>query len=143
MRKVKLMASLYLAVMAGWVIVHFSEHTFFDDHLEESLSEAGDRFALLDVFMALAFLVAAITSFLDMRSDAKKSPPPSSWFFSNLFFYLIVLVAIPFFANWFASLGHTDDGLLWIYVETAGPLTWAIQAVRLWRSATTTGRVMV
>ena len=79
MRIVKPMASLYLAVMAGWVLVHFSEHTFFDDHPEDSLSEASDRFALLDVFMASAFLVAAITSFLDMRSGAKKSPPPSSW----------------------------------------------------------------
>ena len=142
MRKRKLAASVFLAVMAGGVIVHFSEHTVFEDHVEESLSEAGGRTAL-DFFMALAFLVAAITSYLDTRRGAKDSPPPSGWLMSRLFFYLTVLVAIPFFANWFASLGHTDDGLLWIYVETAGPLTWGIQAVRLWRGARTPGRVTV
>ena len=40
--------------------------------------------------------------------------------FSNLSFYFTILVAIPFYANWFAAQGHTDDGLLWIYVETFG-----------------------
>lgn len=69
--------------------------------------------------MALAFLVAAIASFLDARKWARESRPPPGWLLSRLFFYLTVLVAIPFFANWFASLGHTDDGILWIYVETA------------------------
>ena len=93
--------------------------------------------------MALAFLIATVTSYLDTRRGAKESPPSSSWLLSMLFFYLTVLVAIPFFANWFASLGHTDDGILWIYVETAGPLTWGIQAVRLWRAARTPGRALV
>ncbi|MDE0231261.1 MAG: hypothetical protein OXI56_06260 [bacterium] len=139
MRQLKLAASAYLAVMAGWVIVHFSEHTLFEDHAEESV-EAGGRSAL-DFFMALAFLVAAIASYLDTRRGAKESPPPPGWLASRLFFYLVVLVAIPFFANWFASLGHTDDGILWIYVETMGPLTWGIQAVRIWRGARTPGRV--
>lgn len=142
MRKLNLVASVYLVVMAGWVLVHFSEHTFFEEHLEESLSEAGGRSAL-DFFMAAAFLVAVITSYLDTRRGAKVSPLPSGWLASRLFFYLTVLVAIPFFANWFASLGHTDDGILWIYVETAGPLTWGIQAVRLWRSARTPTRAAV
>ena len=142
MRAWKLAAGAYLAVMAGWVIVHFSQHTFFEDHHEESLPEAGGRSAL-DFFMALAFVVAAIASYLDTRRGAKESPLPPGWLASRLFFYLTVLVAIPFFANWFASLGHTDDGLLWIYVETAGPLTWSIQAVRLWRNARAPGRVRV
>ena len=140
MRKWKLAASVFLAVVAGWVIVHFSEHTFLEDHAEEALSEAGERTSL-DFFMAAAFLVAAVASYLDTRRGAKESPIPSGWLASRLFFYLTVLVAIPFFANWFASLGHTDDGILWIYVETAGPLTWIIQAVRLWRGARTPGRV--
>ncbi len=140
MRAWKLAASVYLAVMAGWVIVHFSGHTFFEDHAEEALAEAGDRTAL-DFFMALAFLAAGIASYLDTRRGAKVSPPPPGWLASRLFFYLTVLVAIPFFANWFASMGHTDDGILWIYVETMGPLTWGIQAVRLWRGAGTPGRV--
>jgi len=131
-RALKLAASIYLVVLAGWVIVHFSEHTFFEDHVEES--GGGERSAL-DFFMALAFVVAMIASYLDTRRGAKQSPPPPGWLLSRLFFYLTVLVAIPFFANWFASLGHTDDGLLWIYVETAGPVTWGIQAVRLWHNA--------
>lgn len=143
MKQWNLAASVYLAVIAGWVIVHFSQHTFFEDHPEEAVSEAGDRLATLDFFMAVAFLVAAITSFQDYRRGAKVSPLPPGWLASTLFFYLTVLVAIPFFANWFASMAHTDDGLLWIYVETAGPLTWGIQAVRLWRSARTPGRVTV
>lgn len=135
MRHLKLATSVYLVVMAGWVIVHFFGHTFGEDHAEESLAEADERFATLDSFMALAFLVTSITAYQAVRHAAKQSPPAPGWFVSNLFFYLTVLVAIPFFANWFASLGHTDDGILWIYVETAGPLTWGIQAVRLWRSA--------
>ena len=142
MRHFKTAVSVYLVVMAGWVIVHFLGHTF-EDHPEESVTEADERFAALDAFMALAFLLTSITAYQAVRQAAKQSPPAPGWFASNLFFYLTVLVAIPFFANWFASLGHTDDGLLWIYVETAGPLTWGIQAVRLWRKARAPGRVRV
>ena len=141
MRYLKLTASVYLVVMAGWVIVHFFGHTFGEDHPEESTTGVDERFATLDTFMALAFLVTSITAYQAVRQAGKQSPPAPGWFMSNLFFYLTVLVAIPFFANWFASLGHTDDGLLWIYVETAGPVTWGIQAVRLWRGARTAGRV--
>ena len=141
MRYLKLTASVYLVVMAGWVIVHFFGHTFGEDHPEESTTGVDERFATLDTFMALAFLVTSITAYQAVRQAGKQSPPAPGWFVSNLFFYLTVLVAIPFFANWFASLGHTDDGLLWIYVETAGPVTWGIQAVRLWRGARTAGRV--
>jgi len=140
-RYLKLAASVYLAVMAGWVIVHFFGHTFGEDHPEESVTEADERLATLDAFMALAFLVTSITAYQAVRQAAKQSPPAPGWFGSNLFFYFTVLVAIPFFANWFASMGHTDDGLLWIYVETLGPVTWGIQAVRLWRSARTAERV--
>ena len=123
--------SVYLALTAVWVAVHFLEHTFLEDVVEEA-SDGGERSAL-DVFMAVALLLTVITAYQAVRREAGQSPPPWSWFVSNIFFYFTILVAIPFFANWFASMGHTDDGLLWIYVETAGPLTWAIQAVRLWR----------
>ena len=137
MRVLKKAVSAYLAVMTVWVTVHFLEHTFLEDAVEEASADGGDRLAILDVFMAVALLLTVITSYQATRAEAKKSPPPSSWFFSNLFFYFTILVAIPFYFNWFASMGHTDDGLLWIYVETCGPLTWAVQAVRLWRSPAT------
>ncbi|MYG93359.1 MAG: hypothetical protein F4196_10875 [Acidimicrobiia bacterium] len=141
MKAWRMAAGFYLVVMAGWVIVHFFGHTFGEDHPEEPTTGADERFATLDAFMALAFLLTSITAYQAVRRAAKQSPPAPGWFVSNLFFYLTVLVAIPFFANWFASMGHTDDGLLWIYVETAGPVTWGIQAVRLWRSAGRAGRV--
>ena len=63
--------------------------------------------------------------------------------FSNLSFYFTILVAIAFYANWFAAQGHTDDGLLWIYLETLGPLTWGTLAVRMWRGAGTPDRATV
>ena len=137
MRAFKLAGSVYLAVMAGWVIVHFLGHTFFEDAASESHPEESDRLAALNVFMAVAFLLTAITAYRTFKEEGKQSPPPSNWFLSTLFFYLTVLVAVPFLANWVASMEHSDDGLLWIYVETAGPLTWVIQSVRLWRSART------
>ncbi|MCQ3805265.1 MAG: hypothetical protein OXC98_00080 [bacterium] len=127
--------SAFLAVMAVWVAVHFLEHSFFEDAVEEASSDGGDRLATLDLFMAVALLLTMVTAFLSTRREASKSPLPMSWFVSNIFFYFTILVAIPFFLNWFASWGHTDDGILWIYVETAGPLTWAFQAVRLWRQS--------
>ncbi len=135
MRTLKLAGSAYLAVMTGWVLVHFTEHTFFEEHPEEDLLEESDRFAALDVFMAAALILTAITAYQAMRRAGGQSPPAREWLWSSLFFYFTILVAIPFFANWFASLGHSDDGLLWIYVETMGPLTWTVQAIRLWRSA--------
>ena len=126
--------SVYLVVMAGWVSVHFFEHTFLE-HAEESVEEEG-RFATLDAFMALALLLTVVTAFAASRRGAKQSPLPPGWFISNLFFYFTILVAIPFYINWIASWGHTDDGILWLYTETAGPLTWLIQAIRLWRTPT-------
>lgn len=138
MRALKLTGSVYLAVMAGWVIWHFLGHTFFEDPASEAHPEAEERLAALNVFMAVAFLLTAITAFQTFRREGRESPPAPGWLLSNLFFYLTVLVAVPFLANWVASMEHSDDGLLWIYVETVGPLTWAIQSARLWRSAQTT-----
>lgn len=127
------LTSLYLVVTAGWVTVHFLQHTIFDSDLSGSHLEDPDRFVAVDPFIAVAFLLTTVTAYQTVRREDKKSPPSSGWLYSHLFLYASILVAIPFFANWFAAQGHTDDGLLWIYVETAGPLTWVVQAVRLWR----------
>lgn len=139
MKALKPIIAIYLVLTAVWVVVHFAGHTFFEDHSEDHSSETmaveEDRATTLDGFMAAAFLLTIVTAYQAKARQARVSPLPDGWMFSNLFFYLTILVAIPFFANWFASLGHTDDGILWIYTETAGPLTWTIQAVRLWRSA--------
>ena len=143
MRNLKLLISVYLAVMTGWVIVHFSQHTFFEEESAGSHPEDGDRLFALDVCMAVAFLLTAVTAYQAARKAGKQSPPGSGWMYSNLFFYFTILVAIPFYANWFAAQGHTDDGLLWIYVETLGPLTWGTQGVRLWRGARTPDRATV
>lgn len=138
MKALKPIVAVYLVVTAVWVVIHFAGHTFsedhssLDDHSSETPSVEEDRVITLDLFMAIAFLLTMAMSFQAKRAKDRQSPPPDGWLFSNLFFYWTVLVAVPFFANWFASLGHTDDGILWIFIETAGPLTWTIQAIRLW-----------
>ena len=52
--------SVYLALTAVWVAVHFLEHTFLEDVVEEA-SDGGERSAL-DVFMAVALLLTVITA---------------------------------------------------------------------------------
>ncbi len=130
--------SVYLALAVVWVLVHFLEHTF--ENVSMASSDGDTRLAVLDMVIALAFLLTLVTSYQATRGHAGQS---RIWFASYLFFYWAVLVAVPFFANWFASLGHTDDGFLWVFVETAGPLTWAVQAVRLWRSTATAEQLAV
>ena len=53
MRNLKLLISVYLAVMTGWVIVHLSQHTFFEEESAGSHPEDGDRLLALDLFMAV------------------------------------------------------------------------------------------
>lgn len=124
--------SVFLLSMAVWVFGHFVDHTFLEDHATEALQASRGNVQILDILMGVAFVITVITAYLNTRQASKSSPLPRTWFVSSLFFYITVLVAAPFFANWIASLGHTDEGFLWIFVETAGPLTWVAQALRLW-----------
>ena len=128
--------SVFLALVAVAVAGHFIVFPLY------AYNAAGEASALsrniwltLDAFQAAALLLVLITGYqAKQASDGETSAITRSWVTSNLIFYTTVLVAIPFFANWFAALGSTDDNLLWSYLDTAGPVIVAVQAGRLWRS---------
>ena len=95
----------------------------------------------LDYLMALALVLGVIFAYLRKRSLESAGLDrivTRRYFEANLLFYGFVAMAMLFFWNWFdllvdADPQDTDHNIVWIIVDTVGPLLWGALGIFLLR----------
>ena len=98
----------------------------------------------LDYLMALALVLGVIFAYLRKRSLESAGLDrivTRRYFEANLLFYGFVAMAMLFFWNWFdllvdADPQDTDHNIVWIIVDTVGPLLWGALGIFLLRGGT-------
>ena len=126
--------SLYLTLVGIAVAVHFIAVPWY----HPGGDEAYPIWELLDWFMAVAIVIALISTFVHKRRhDAGDGSDLHEHLSVNVLFYGTLGVGILFFWNWSNLLRETGeaDWLVWNFIDVALPLLLIAAGRRLWRAS--------
>ena len=129
--------SIYVALVA---LVTVAQSVMFPVYGYESdgtaVSGANTVWHVLNWFMALGLAAMLSTTYREKRRiDAEASPDLRRWIGANTKFYLTVLLTVAFVPNWVAAMvDQGESGLVWYAINTALPIIFALEAIRLRRA---------
>ncbi|MDE2836875.1 MAG: hypothetical protein OXL97_05110 [Chloroflexota bacterium] len=126
--------SLYLMLVGLAVAVHFIVVPWYHPGGDEPYP----IWELLDWFMAVAILIALVSSFIHKRRhDAGDGANLLEHISVNATFYGMLGVGILFFWNWSHLLRDSGDSdwLIWNFIDVALPLLLIAAGRRLWRAS--------
>lgn len=133
--------SLYLAVVAVSVTAQFTTWTIYSKISDRAADVALVAWDVIGWCMLAGLLLTVFTTFREKRnSDPDSSGCARYCHPSNLLFYGAVLLTLAFMPNWFGGLWGEPphEGTfwaVWYVIDTAVPVLFVVQSVRLWRSA--------
>ena len=126
--------SLYVMLVGLAVAIHLIAVAWY----HPGGSEAYPIWEALDWFMAVAILIALLSSFVHKRRhDADDGTNVLEHISVNTVFYGTLGVGILFFWNWSHLLRDTGgaDWLIWNFIDVALPLVLVAAGRRLWRAS--------
>ena len=129
--------SIYLALVALVTVAHSVMFPVYG--YESDGSAAGGAIAVwhvLNWFMALGLVAMLSTTYREKRRlDAETSSDLRPWIGASAKFYLAVLLTVAFMPNWFSAIfGQGENDLVWYAINTALPILFALEAIRLRRA---------
>ncbi len=127
--------SVYLMVVGLAVAVHFIAVAWYHPGGDEPYP----LWEILDWFMAVAIVIALISTFVHKRRhDAGDETSLIEHISVNSVFYGTLGVGILFFWNWSHLLRESGDAdwLIWNFIDVALPLLLIAAGRRLWRAST-------
>ena len=127
--------SLYLTLVGLAVAVHFIAVPWYHPGGDEPYP----IWELLDWFMAVAIVIALISTFVHkVRHDTGGGSDLREHVSVNVLFYGTLGVGILFYWNWSHLLRETGDAdwLIWNFIDVALPLLLIAAGRRLWRAST-------
>ena len=153
MASVKLLAALYMLLVAAAVAVNFIAVLFYDPPLgggwfaysslsdpDPVLGDAGlTAWQILDPLMVAGVVMVMLLAFGAKRrrdSDSSNSTIDREYLESNVTFYFSAFLLLALLWNWIASQWvdpPADIGLLWVFIDSTLPLLLASTAIRLLR----------
>lgn len=129
--------SIYLALVA---LVTVAQSVMFPVYGYESdgtaAGGANTVWHVLNWFMALGLAAMLFTTYREKRRlDAETATDLRPWIGASAKFYLGVLVTVAFAPNWVAAIFEQGEvGLVWYAINTALPILFALEAIRLRRA---------
>ena len=127
--------SVYLMLVGLAVAVHFIAVAWYHPGGDEPYP----LWEILDWFMAVAIVIALISTFVHKRRhDAGDDTSLIEHISVNSVFYGTLGVGILFFWNWSHLLRESGDAdwLIWNFIDVALPLLLIAAGRRLWRAST-------
>ena len=136
MSAIKLLAAVYMLLVAAAVAVNFIITLFYDPALEDAGSTAWQ---ILDPLMAAGVIMVLMLAFTAKRgrdSDSSNRAIDREYLEANVTFYFSGVLLLALLWNWIASQWVEpagDIGLLWIFIDATLPFLLASTGIRLLR----------
>ena len=136
MSAIKLLAAVYMILVAAAVAVNFIITLFYDPALEDAGSTAWQ---ILDPLMVAGVVMALLLAFSAKRrrdSDSSNSTIDREYLEANVTFYFSGVLLLALLWNWIASQWVEpagDIGLLWIFIDATLPFLLGSTGIRLLR----------
>ena len=136
MAAAKLLAAVYMLLVAAAVAVNFIITLFYDP----VLGDAGlTAWQILDPLMVAGVIMVLMFAFGAKRrrdSDSSNSTIDREYLEANVTFYFSGVLLLALLWNWIASQWVEpagDIGLLWVFIDTTLPFLLASTGIRLLR----------
>ena len=136
MAAIKMLAAVYLILIAATVAVHFIVNLFYDAALEGT---GATVWRILDPMMVAGVFIVLLLAFGAKRrrdSDSSNRAIDREYLEANVTFYFSAFLLLALLWNWIASQWvdpPADIGLLWVFIDSTLPLLLASTAIRLLR----------
>ena len=136
MSAIKLLAAVYMILVAAAVAVHFIVTLFYDPALEDAGATAWQ---ILDPLMVAGVVMVMLLAFGAKRrrdSDSSNRAIDREYLEANVTFYFSGVLLLVLLWNWISSQWVEpagDIGLLWIFIDTTFPLLLGSTGIRLLR----------
>ena len=136
MAAIKLLAAVYMLLVAAAVAVNFIIALFYDPALEDAGATAWQ---ILDPLMVAGVIMVLLLAFSAKRrrdSDSSNSTIDRDYLEANVTFYFSGVLLLALLWNWISSQWVEpagDIGLLWIFIDTTLPFLLASTGIRLLR----------
>ena len=136
--RIERLISVYLALVALVTVVQSVTFPVYGYDADGDLVDAGTTvWHALNWFMAAGLAGLLFTTYREkLRLDSEASPDLRRWAGASVKFYLAVLLTVAFVPNWVgATVDRGEVGLVWVAINTTLPILFALEAIRIRRSA--------
>ena len=136
MASVKLLAALYMLLVAAAVAVNFIITLFYDPALEDAGATAWQILDPLMVAGVVMVLLLALGAKRRRDADSENRSIDRDYLEANVVFYFSVVLLLVLLWNWISSEWVEPAGdmpLLWIFIDTTVPPLLGSVGIRLLR----------
>lgn len=132
--------SVYLALVASAVALQFTLWRVWSQASDRAEQTSDAIWQVLGWGQLIALALTLVVTFgAKRKQDTDPAADTRGWLNANILFYCAVVLSLAFLpiwlaANWGKALPEDAFWLVWYIINTAGPVVFAIAALRLWRS---------
>ena len=130
--------SIYLALVAIVTVVQSVMYPVYGYEPDGTAAGGANTvWHVLNWFMALGLAATLFTTYREKRRlDAEAASDLRPWIGASAKFYVTVVLTVAFAPNWVAAIvDQGESGLVWYAINTALPIIFALEAIRLRRAA--------